>query len=216
MEAPVKTRRIFLLSPANLSGRRAAVLLRPAANFELAHRLRLTGAPLGEVFSFISGLYFRGKLAYANAFSDQAATSESSIFVITATQGLQLPATRVGHDELREMAQVPIKDCDLRYRLPLERDAERLAHQMERGDEVVLLGSIATSKYIQPLSAILGDRFRIPAAFIGRGDMSRGALLLRAVRDGMPLEYVPAAAASRCPSGGSSASSNGTLRIARA
>src|SRR5438132_10431681 len=52
--------RIFLLSPANISGERAKLLLRESAAFPLAQRLQSQGAPLGEVFSFISGLYFRG------------------------------------------------------------------------------------------------------------------------------------------------------------
>jgi hypothetical protein len=30
-----------------------------------------------------------------------------------------------------------------------------------------------------------------PSEFAGRGDMSRGALMLRAVRDGVQLKYVP-------------------------
>src|ERR1700757_1743531 len=55
--------RVFLLSPANLSGVRAGYLLRENAKSDLASRLRTNGVALGELFSFISGLYFRGKLA---------------------------------------------------------------------------------------------------------------------------------------------------------
>src|SRR5438093_629722 len=66
-------RRLFLLSPASASGRRAEILLRDQAQFDLARRLRSAeGVPLGDVFSFLSGLYFRGKLAYATRFGEDA------------------------------------------------------------------------------------------------------------------------------------------------
>ena len=58
-------KRIFLLSPANIAGIRAGQIMSGHARSDLAIRLRDGGAPLGEVFSFISGLYFCGKLAYA-------------------------------------------------------------------------------------------------------------------------------------------------------
>jgi hypothetical protein len=186
-----KAKRFFLLSPANLSGRRAEILLRPSASFELATRLRLTGAPLGDIFSFISGLYFRGKLAYATAFARPTAGLEPSMLIITATQGLLPPSAWVRTELLNEMAEVPISCTNPRYRVPLERDAMRLASQMGPCDEVVLLGSIATPKYVEPLSRILGERLMFPDEFVGRGDMSRGALMLRAVREGIQLRYVP-------------------------
>ena len=62
--------RIFLLSPAHCGGKRAELLLNDRASFSLAVRLRSeAGATLGEAFSFLSGLYFRGKLAYADHFA---------------------------------------------------------------------------------------------------------------------------------------------------
>lgn len=185
------TRRIFLLSPASLAGRRAELLFRETAAFELATRLRHAGASLGEIFSFISGLYFRGKLAYASAFSEPL--SSQSIFVITATHGLLAPDVSIGRDRLYEMAQVPINASDPRYRIPLERDVMRLAAEIGKADEIVLLGSIATPKYLEPLCSVLGERVMIPSDFIGRGDMSRGSLLLRAVRNRTQLAYTPAA-----------------------
>jgi hypothetical protein len=186
-----KAKRYFLLSPANLAGRRAKILLRPEASFELAARLRRTGAPLGDIFSFISGLYFRGKLAYATAFAEPAGDVGGAMLIITATHGLLPPSAWVRTELLNEMAEVPINCTNPRYRVPLERDATRLASQMGPRDEVVLLGSIATPKYVEPLSNILGERLLFPDAFVGRGDMSRGALMLRAARDGVQLTYVP-------------------------
>ena len=44
------------------------MILSDRAQFAMAVRLRREGLPLGEIFSFISGLYFRGKLAYVRAF----------------------------------------------------------------------------------------------------------------------------------------------------
>jgi hypothetical protein len=186
-----QTRRIFLLSPASLAGRRAELLFRETAAFELATRLRQAGASVGEIFSFISGLYFRGKLAYASAFSEPL--SSESIFVITATHGLLAPDVSIRRDCLYEMAQVPINASDPRYRLPLERDVTRLAAQIGKADEIVLLGSIATPKYLEPLCSVLGERVMVPSDFLGRGDMSRGSLMLRAVRDRTQLAYMPAA-----------------------
>src|SRR5438270_1706544 len=67
----VEQRRIFLLSPASCGGKRAALLFNERAEFTVARRIRSEeGAPLGEVFSFLSGLYFRGKLNYARAFEN--------------------------------------------------------------------------------------------------------------------------------------------------
>jgi hypothetical protein len=64
------TNRIFLLSPANCGGTRAKQVLSPRATFPLAEQLRgKSGAALGDVFAFVSGLYFRGKLTYASRFA---------------------------------------------------------------------------------------------------------------------------------------------------
>lgn len=183
-------RTIFVLSPANLSGRRANFLLRSDARCELALRLRATGASLGEVFSFVSGLYFRGKLAYAGAFAKCGTGTGTSVFVITGGRGLVSPDTWTRLEHLQEMAGVSIDMADARYRLPLERDLLRLASDIGERDRVVLLGSVATPKYVEPLAQTLGERLMIPAEFVGLGDMSRGALMLRAVREGKQLEYM--------------------------
>lgn len=191
-------RRVFLLSPADSSGRRARLLLSDAARFELATRVRDSGAPLGEIFSFISGLYFRGKLAYARAFAEPTvAGAAPSVLIITASRGLLPPETCVRIAELKDMASVPITASDLRYRAPLERDAARLASQLGTNYEIVLLGSIATPKYVDPLLGIFGDRLVFPAEFVGRGDMSRGGLMLRSVREGIQLVYTPVRNATR-------------------
>jgi hypothetical protein len=190
--------RVFLLSPADSSGRRASLLLRDEARFELAMRIRESGAPLGEIFSFISGLYFRGKLAYARTFAAPPITgAASSVLIITASRGLLPPEVCLRIAELKNMASVPITASDPRYRVPLERDAARLASELGTGCEVVLLGSIATPKYVDPLLSIFGDRLMFPAEFVGRGDMSRGGLMLRSVREGIQLAYTPVANATR-------------------
>jgi hypothetical protein len=184
--------RIFLLSPANVNGRRAELIMREDARLELAVRLRKGGAPLGELFSFMSGLYFRGKLAYARAFAVPP-PGISGVFVITAGAGLLSPDTHVTLDWLRAVAEVDVDAEDVRYRDPLIRDSEMLLHAAGTDCDFVLLGSIATTKYTGPLGKIIGGQLVSPAEFIGRGDMSRGGLMLRCVQARTPLTYIPVA-----------------------
>jgi hypothetical protein len=189
--------RVFLLSPAHCGGERAGLLFRKDADFDLARRVRRPpGVPLGEVFSFLSGLYFRGKLAYAQAFAVPPA-GLTGVYVITPNEGLRPADELVDLARLRRFAQVDIDADDARYHRPLRRDARRLAAVLGRGDEVVLLGSVATGKYVDPLTDALGERLRFPGDFVGRGDMSRGGLLLRSVREGRELDYLPVAGAVR-------------------
>jgi hypothetical protein len=182
--------RIFLLSPANASGVRASIVLNPTAEFDLAIRLREPGAPLGEIFAFISGLYFRGKLSYSKRFAHPPPGIYGSM-VITSRRGLLAPETVICPGDLRHFAAVPIDPEDRRYRDPVQRAARVLAQAITSDCEVVLLGSVASPKYTEPLAAIFGSRLMFPSAFVGRGDMSRGGLMLRCVRAGTELEYIP-------------------------
>jgi hypothetical protein len=182
--------RVFLLSPAHCGGERARLVLSERAAFDLAWRVRTgPGAPLGEVFAFLSGLYFRGKLSYARAFA-QPPDGHTGVLVITPSDGLRPADEPVNLEGLRRFASVDIEGDDPRYRKPLDRDARRLAQRIGAAGEVVLLGSIATGKYIDPLLTVLGEQLRFPADFVGRGDMSRGGLLLRCARAGTELTYV--------------------------
>lgn len=188
-------RRIFLLSPAYAGGQRARMILSERAQFELARKLRSNkGAPIAEVFTFLSGLYFRGKIAYATAFA-RPARGTPGVFIITPTRGLVDARTRIHLDDLREFATVNIHENDSRYRLPIERDAQFLARKLPLESEVVLLGSIATGKYVDVLLASFRDRLRFPSDFIGRGDMSRGGLMLRCAADRQELPYIAVAGA---------------------
>lgn len=181
--------RLFLLSPASCGGKRAQMLLRDAADFPLARALRAPdGAPLGEVFSFLSGLYFRGKLAYARRFAAPP-DGMAGVVVITTTRGLVEPDTRVTRDDLLEFAAGSIDLEDARYRDALSAAAYRLAGGHD-ACEAVLLGSIATGKYVDILVEAFGERLRFPREFVGRGDMSRGGLMLRCVDGDAELEYV--------------------------
>jgi len=181
---------VFLLSPANAGGKRAEILLRSNAEFDLAVRLRTGVATLGEAYAFISGLYFRGKLAYAQTFA-AAPSGVPGALVITASRGLLPPETLVTGEELRQIGSVPIDTADERYRLPLERDCQKWNEVAGETCDFVLLGSIATLKYLEPMSRIFGDRLLFPEEFIGRGDMSRGGLMLRSTAAGVPLTHVP-------------------------
>ena len=188
---------VFLLSPARCDGVRARVLLNPEATFSLAERLRSAeGVPLGDVFSFLSGLYFRGKLAYARAFGRRP-RRQPSAFVITTDRGLMDPEAPVTRDDLLRFAAVDIAAGNRAYLDPLERDVGALANAIGTRTRVVLLGSIATGKYVDTLVATFGRRLVFPSDFVGRGDMSRGGLLLRRVRDGAELAYEPVLGAVR-------------------
>jgi hypothetical protein len=181
---------LFLLSPARCDGRRAQMVLNPNATFDLAVRLRPDGpgASIGEVFSFMSGLYFRGKLTYATAFGRRPRKAVST-FVITTDRGLVPADTVIRREDVESFATVDIASGDERYVAPLRRDVARLASELDATTDIVLLGSIATGKYADILIHAFGERLRFPVDFVGRGDMSRGGLLLRCAREGRELEY---------------------------
>lgn len=196
-----ETPRIFLLSPANCGGRRARMVLSPRAGFALARQLRSdAGAPLGDVFTFMSGLYFRGKIAYARAFArppDDDGGVVPGIFVITPTGGLRAADTPVTLAAIEAFGRVDIDAANPLYRVPLETSAQALATAVGPDCGVVLLGSIASPKYVDVLQAIFGERLLFPADFVGRGDMSRGGLMLRAADSGEELRYIPVSGAVR-------------------
>jgi len=188
--------RVFLLSPARAGGERMGLLLNPRAAFALASEFQQKGAAVGELFQFASGLYFRGKLAYARAFG-RAPRGGSGALAIVPGRGLMDVEQRITAEELRAIGEVPVDVRDARYREALVRDVELLASRLGKRGEAVLLGSIATGKYADVLLDILGDRLLFPPSFVGRGDMSRGGLLLRCVRAGMELPYEPLRGAIR-------------------
>lgn len=186
----LRAQRVFLLSPAYAGGERARMVMSDRAQFDLAQRLRSEeGATLAEVFTFLSGLYFRGKIAYANAFA-RTNNGSAGVLVITPTRGLVDAGTRIGLNDLREFAEGDVDINDPRYRKPLERDSRRLAKKLSPKCEVILLGSIASKKYVEVLLAHFGEQLRFPGDFVGRGDMSRGGLLLRCAADGKELTYI--------------------------
>src|SRR5262245_20531503 len=180
---------IFLLSPAFCGGRRAAILNREDSELPLARAFRAGTLTLGEAFSFLSGLYFRGKFTYAQAFG-RGNGSFGPVLIVTPTRGLQRPEMPFTPEVMREFATVDVSASDARYRAPMERDTHALAAKLPASARVVLLGSVASSKYVDVLTGILGPRLYYPPAFIGRGDMSRGGLMLRSVADGVELEYI--------------------------
>ena len=162
--------RIFLLSPARLDGKRAHLLFHPVTMFPVARALHSrAGAPIGEIFTFLSGLYFRGKLAYASAFARPPHGISSGVFVITANRGLLAPSVRVTVDDLADLAKTDIDPYAEEFRKPLRQDAEALAEALGPRGEPVLLGSIATTKY----SDVLLSAFTAGASFSGGVRRSR-------------------------------------------
>jgi hypothetical protein len=189
-------RRIFLLSPASTAGKRCQQLLAGDASFPLARRVQHGGAPLGELFSFLSALYFRGKLTYAQRFAAPPAGCPG-VLVITPGRGLLAPEAMLTRADLQAFAEVGIDATDARYAAPLCAAAGELRERLGSDGEVVLLGSIATPKYVDVLLPAFAKSLLFPRDFVGRGDMSRGGLLLRAARDGVELAYRPVEGAER-------------------
>jgi len=118
-------------------------------------------------------------------------------YVITSNRGL-LPATQpVSLEQLRAFATVPIDPAEPRYRRPFLTSTTRLAAAAGKDCQWVLLGSIGTKKYAEILVERVSERLYFPSSFVGRGDMSRGGLLLRSVAEQRELEYVPVTGAVR-------------------
>jgi hypothetical protein len=182
------TEKLFLLSPAKTTGKRAQLLLNGRSPSELAARLRSAGAPIGDVFAFLSGLYFRGKLHYARTFAHTSA-GKPGAYVITSSGGLMPIERHVTLEDLEAFAEVSIRPDEARYVEPLRRSALELRERLLPEAQVILLGSIATPKYVDPLLQSFGPALLFPNDFIGRGDMSRGGLLLRSARGGCELSY---------------------------
>jgi hypothetical protein len=186
MSAPT----VFLLSPASLRGIRARQLTSSRARFAAAVAYRSPeGVPIGEAFTFMSALYFRGKIAYSRAF-ESPPPSGGGTFVIAPGFGLVSPDWRLDPERMRRLRRVAVDPALRSYRQPLERDVRELAARIGPAGRVVLLGSVATGKYVDVLHPILGGQLLFPRLFAGIGDMSRGALMLRAAASGVELEYV--------------------------
>jgi hypothetical protein len=194
--------RIFLLSPADCRGRRAEQMLSPRSTHALAAALRSrSGAPLGDVFSFISALYFRGKLTYARRFAQPPDPADphagAGVHVITPIAGLRTPETLVTRTAFLAFAAGAVDAGNPLYTKPLVASARALRAAVGPDCEAVLLGSIASPKYVDVLIEVFGERLTFPLAFVGRGDMSRGGLLLRQASEGAELEYGPVIGAVR-------------------
>ena len=144
----------------------------------------------------MSSLYFRGKRNYAGRFA-RPPSGWPGALVITALWGLVPVDRRVDAADLRASSVAPLDPVHASYRLPLLRDTEQLGAALGAEGRAVLLGSLATDRYLGPLLEVLGDRLCVPAAFVGRGDMSRGGLMLRCAAAGQELTYVRASASKR-------------------
>ena len=179
-------RPVFLLSPASVKGPRARQMLSPRANFEAARLYRSPeGVPIAIAFAFMSALYFRGKITYALEFAEA-----EDIHVIAPGVGFVPPVWTITPERMQILQRTEVDVRKRNYRKPLERDARELAAKLDDDSQVILLGSVASGKYVDILLPIFGDRLKFPAAFAGLGDMSRGGLLLRAARAHRELEYV--------------------------
>jgi hypothetical protein len=179
--------RTFLLSPANLNGIRAKQLMSPRAKFDAALRYQSEeGVPIGDAFAFMSALYFRGKIAYARHFAE----APERVFVIAPGFGLVNADWRITQERMKKLRRTDVDVAVRAYAKPLRDAAKALAESLDEHHDVVLLGSVATGKYVDLLLPVFGSRLKFPRVFAGLGDMSRGGLMLRAVREQQELEYV--------------------------
>lgn len=177
---------LFLVSPANLSGLRAKQLASPRAKFATALKYQSPeGVPIADAFAFMSALYFRGKIAYARHFADP----KDGVLIITSGYGLVPPDWALNEERMKRMQKIDVDVASRSYTKPLKDHAKQLASMLQPDSRVVLLGSVATGKYVDVLKPILGPWLRFPKVFAGLGDMARGGLMLRAVRADKELEY---------------------------
>jgi hypothetical protein len=186
---------VFLLSPATPDGVRAEQLTSPRAGFEAARRYRSPeGVAIEEAFTFMSSLYFRGKITYARHFATPPpelapGSGEDGILVIAPGFGLVPPSWPLTQERMRKLRRTPVDLKNRSYCKPLRQHAEQL-RELAPASRVVLLGSVATGKYVDLLLPVFGQRLLFPRDFAGAGDMKRGGMLLRAVREDRELEYV--------------------------
>ena len=129
-------------------------------------------------------------MTYAAAFG-RPPKGVPGVLVITSNRGLLSIETPITLQELRAFAAVDVDHLEELFKGPLKRDASALAEALPKKSEVVLLGSISTRKYTDVLLEVFGERLKFPGEFVGRGDMSRGGLLLRAVASSQELAYQP-------------------------
>ncbi|HMJ13255.1 MAG TPA: hypothetical protein VK524_17665 [Polyangiaceae bacterium] len=148
------------------------------------------------MYSFLSALYFRGKKAYAEHFGS-APEGMGAGLVITPVEGLRFLYEPVTLERLQTWSGVDIDARNPCFVEPLLNHARALEQALGESARFVLLGSVASDKYVRPLLEVFGERLLFPPDFVGRGDMSRGGLLLRAVQAGSELAYAPIAGAIR-------------------
>jgi hypothetical protein len=172
------------------------LLLREDADFDLAVRLRQGAATIAEIYAFISGLYFRGKIAYTEVFGAAPEGIPNAVVIVPGMGLLRLDA-RLSYSQLQAIANVAVEASNTAFSVPFLRDAARLNQQAGPDCRYVLLGSIATDKYTRPLLQVFGGRLLFPVEFVGRGDMSRGGLMLRCALSSTELSYRTVEGAAR-------------------
>jgi hypothetical protein len=180
--------KVFVISPATAHGPRALSLRRPDSNSTLARQLREDGVPLGDVFSSLSGLYFRGKLEYARAFAHAPAAETGGVYIITMTDGLVSPDARISVQDLERYALCG--EGAAAAVSALEGTARALLQRIGSEGDVVLLGSVGTGKYTDLLTPIFGERLLFPRDVLHIGQLARGALFLTRAREHRELEYI--------------------------
>ncbi|MFP5284632.1 MAG: hypothetical protein ACLGI9_02740, partial [Thermoanaerobaculia bacterium] len=132
----------------------------------------------------------RGKIAYARRFAQPPGGLPSSgVLVIAPGFGFVPEGWHIDRERMETLRRTPIDLKNPDYCEPMRQHSEMLRDALPDDTRLVLLGSIATGKYVDLLLPVFGDRLLFPRCFVGIGDMSRGSVLLRAVREDQELEY---------------------------
>jgi len=182
---------ILLLSPANVSGTRARQMISPRAMSAAGLAYRSPGGvTIANAFTFMSALYFRGKHAYARAFATEDPRIGTTAFVIAPGFGLVPLDWRLDQERMKKLARTKIDVRSRSYTMSLQKSCRELEARLAPDDTVVLLGSVASGKYVDVLEPVFGGRLRFPRIFAGMGDMKRGSVMLKAAASGVALEYV--------------------------
>ena len=117
--------------------------------------------------------------------------------MITPNRGLLAPSVRMTLDDLARLAKTDIDPCAEEFRKPLQQDAKALAEALGPRGQPVLLGSIATPKYVDVLLVSLSAGASFPGRIRWSGRHEPWGSL--ASLCGRPLGTRLRAGAGSCP-----------------
>jgi hypothetical protein len=115
--------------------------------------------------------------------------------VIVPGLGLLPPETVFSPEQLQATAQIEVDADNPAHHEALLEAAASVDRATCHQCSFVLLGSVASAKYTTALLKVLDQRLLFPAEFVGRGDLSRGGIMLRSAASRQELSYIPVSGA---------------------